>query len=492
MRQKNKRPEGPLGQARKRGAVALAAVLIGVPGLFGCSKITGVDYSNGFNGVGFESFDAGYVGASIVVEAGGAGQQEVVAKLQVDKSSSGFSDTDIPCAVITSATAALTIDGKVVAQHDLFDKSSCADHEVRLTSSGVAPGQHNVAVAFTATDDLKKAAQPSKAYAYAIENWAGDCTGIGNNQVSCGWATDSYPVTIAQPSAGSSPAGSAPSAPSTTSQAPSSAHASTTSQAPSSAPSSSSPASAAPDKLPGLPDPNQPLVDPHTGKVMREHLLTNQVLLAQEAGGNPAGCSKDKVDEQPHLQFVADCVALATQDAKAVGIPVIYYLAQIAQESSFDGHSNSWASAVGIAQFTPDTASQFRNPFNQSKPFDPWDPAQSLMVAAGMMKDSWDHYKHLGAGPTEAYLLATAEYNGGTGGTGKLARPLVLDSHGRPTCNWNTTLWAESEDYLYKIEGVPYIPGSVYEYVDKAHGIDIWVGHIDLSGIRTTTAGCHN
>ena len=100
-------------------------------------------------------------------------------------------------------------------------------------------------------------------------------------------------------------------------------------------------------------------------------------------------------------------IALARQDAAAVGIPPDLFVRQINQESGFDprcGQSGdasctSGAGAEGIAQFMPTTAAGLG--------IDPWDPVQALWGAAQLMS----RYDRIYGD----YRKALAAYNGGTG-----------------------------------------------------------------------------
>src|SRR6266496_3484707 len=93
-------------------------------------------------------------------------------------------------------------------------------------------------------------------------------------------------------------------------------------------------------------------------------------------------------------------VAIAQQDAIAVGISPDYFVRQINDESGFNPNSVSPSGAVGIAQFLPSTAAGLG--------INPWDPIQALQGAARMMAN----YAHRYGGD---YAKALAAYNGGTG-----------------------------------------------------------------------------
>ena len=93
-------------------------------------------------------------------------------------------------------------------------------------------------------------------------------------------------------------------------------------------------------------------------------------------------------------------VAIAQQDASAVGIPPAYFVRQIQQESGFNPNAVSPAGAVGIAQFEPGTAAGLG--------INPWDPIQALKGAATLMANYARQYGG-------DYAKALAAYNGGSG-----------------------------------------------------------------------------
>jgi hypothetical protein len=124
-------------------------------------------------------------------------------------------------------------------------------------------------------------------------------------------------------------------------------------------------------------------------------------------------------------------VAIAQQDAAAVGIPPDYFVRQINQESGFNPNAYSPAGAVGIAQFLPSTAANLG--------INPYDPVQALRGAANLMAS----YAHQYGGD---YAKALAAYNAG-GGTVNYA----VNSCGG---NWLNCLPAETRNYIYIIMGI--------------------------------------
>jgi len=124
-------------------------------------------------------------------------------------------------------------------------------------------------------------------------------------------------------------------------------------------------------------------------------------------------------------------VAIAQQDAVAVGIPPDYFVRQIQQESGFNPNSVSPAGAVGIAQFLPGTAAGLG--------INPWDPIQSLRGAATLMANYARQYGG-------DYAKALAAYNGGTG--------TVQSAVNNCGANWLNCLPGETRHYIYIIMGI--------------------------------------
>ncbi len=93
-------------------------------------------------------------------------------------------------------------------------------------------------------------------------------------------------------------------------------------------------------------------------------------------------------------------VAIAQADAQKYGISPIYFVNQIQQESHFDPYAQSYAGAVGIAQFEPTTAA--------SMGINPYDPNAALDGAARYMAQLQTQYGG-------DYAKALAAYNGGSG-----------------------------------------------------------------------------
>jgi Transglycosylase SLT domain len=124
-------------------------------------------------------------------------------------------------------------------------------------------------------------------------------------------------------------------------------------------------------------------------------------------------------------------VAIAQQDAVAVGIPPDYFARQIEQESGFNPNAVSPAGAVGIAQFLPGTAAGLG--------INPWDPVQALRGAATLMANYARQYGG-------DYAKALAAYNGGTG--------TVQSAVNNCGANWLNCLPGETRHYIYVIMGI--------------------------------------
>ncbi len=124
-------------------------------------------------------------------------------------------------------------------------------------------------------------------------------------------------------------------------------------------------------------------------------------------------------------------IAVAQQDALAVGISPDYFVRQINVESGFNPNAVSSAGAVGIAQFLPSTAAGLG--------INPWDPIQALRGAAQLMAN----YAHQYGGN---YAKALAAYNGGTG--------TVQNAVNNCGANWLNCLPWETRHYIYEIMGI--------------------------------------
>jgi hypothetical protein len=152
-------------------------------------------------------------------------------------------------------------------------------------------------------------------------------------------------------------------------------------------------------------------------------------------GHNNAQAQQDKTLNNPVLPPMAlaksQYVAIAQQDAAAVGIPPVYFVRQIQQESGFNPNAVSPAGAVGIAQFLPGTAAGLG--------INPWDPIQALNGAAKLMANYARQYGG-------DYAKALAAYNGGSG--------TVRYAVNNCGANWLNCLSGETRHYIYVIMGI--------------------------------------
>lgn len=132
--------------------------------------------------------------------------------------------------------------------------------------------------------------------------------------------------------------------------------------------------------------------------VVKVSRTQGSILFAANGGG--AGIDGGTITNDMAASSIAYYQNLARQDALKWGIPPDYYVRQIQQESHFDPNAVSFAGAIGIAQFEPETAAEYH--------FDPHDPVQSLDGGAHFMSDL-DRY--FGGD----YRKALAGYNAGAG-----------------------------------------------------------------------------
>ena len=136
------------------------------------------------------------------------------------------------------------------------------------------------------------------------------------------------------------------------------------------------------------------------------------------------------------------CNTLAAS-AQAHDLPLSFFTNLIWQESRFDSHSVSRAGARGIAQFMPDTATEFGL-------HDPFDPSQALPASARMLRQLQEQFGNLG--------LAAAAYNAGPNRVTKWlakratlpreTRAYVMIITGRPAESWRD---AAPQDATFKL-----------------------------------------
>jgi soluble lytic murein transglycosylase-like protein len=96
--------------------------------------------------------------------------------------------------------------------------------------------------------------------------------------------------------------------------------------------------------------------------------------------------------------------AATVRDARANDLPPEFLAATLLQESAFDPTALSPAGAVGIAQFTIDTA--------DDEGVDPFDPFDAIDGAARLLSSYYRAYVPVYADP---YAAALAAYNAGPG-----------------------------------------------------------------------------
>lgn len=123
-------------------------------------------------------------------------------------------------------------------------------------------------------------------------------------------------------------------------------------------------------------------------------------------------------------------VAVAEKAADDAGIPPVYFVRQIQQESGFNPNAVSVTNAQGIAQFEPSTASGLG--------VNPWDPYSALPGAARLMASYYHRYG--------SYAKALGAYNAGTGS--------VQSAEYACGMNWLSCMPGQTQDYVYRIMGV--------------------------------------
>ncbi|HEY1354454.1 MAG TPA: transglycosylase SLT domain-containing protein [Ktedonobacteraceae bacterium] len=136
----------------------------------------------------------------------------------------------------------------------------------------------------------------------------------------------------------------------------------------------------------------------------------------------------------PGLPYMAipqsQYVPVAEQDALQAGIPPVYFVRQINQESGFNPSAVSVTNAEGIAQFEPYTAAGLG--------IDPWDPLQALHAAAQLMARYYHQYGN--------YARALGAYNAGAGAVQSATNACGMD--------WLACMPGQTQSYVYRIMGV--------------------------------------
>lgn len=143
---------------------------------------------------------------------------------------------------------------------------------------------------------------------------------------------------------------------------------------------------------------------------------------------------------------------MVRQVAEPEGVDWLLITAMIAQESSFNPNSKSWAGAVGLMQIMP----QFvETPYEEL-----YDELTNLKVGTRIIREHLDHYAYLDSTNQIAFALAT--YNVGLGHMAD-ARRLVMDR------NRNPNDWEEVSDALLRLMQRRYYQDARYGF---ARGIE--------------------
>jgi hypothetical protein len=145
--------------------------------------------------------------------------------------------------------------------------------------------------------------------------------------------------------------------------------------------------------------------------------------VSQPFNPNPVNLPPMHIPNSPY-------VAIAQQDATNAGIPPVYFVRQINQESGFNPSAVSVTDAEGIAQFEPGTAAGLG--------IDPFDPVQALRAAAQLMS----RYNSLYGD----YAKALGAYNAGSG--------TVQGAVNACGVNWLSCMPAQTQNYVYVIMGI--------------------------------------
>lgn len=178
-----------------------------------------------------------------------------------------------------------------------------------------------------------------------------------------------------------------------------------------------------------------PLSDGHGGNLFST--LGNWLHSGQmdwQIQAHQSGANAPTTLNGPGLPYMAipnsPYITVAEQDAVQAGIPPVYFVRQINQESSFNPNAISVTDAQGIAQFEPYTASGLG--------IDPWDPIQSLRGAAQLMARYYHQYNN--------YAKALGAYNAGSGAVQSASVACGM--------NWLNCMPAQTQGYVYRIMGV--------------------------------------
>ncbi|MDZ7717978.1 MAG: transglycosylase SLT domain-containing protein [Balneolaceae bacterium] len=117
--------------------------------------------------------------------------------------------------------------------------------------------------------------------------------------------------------------------------------------------------------------------------------------------------------------------------ADSMDLDWLMLTAMIAQESSFNPNSKSWAGAVGLMQIMP----QFVDSTAYENYQDLYDPLTNIQLGADVIKDNLDHYSYIDS-TEQRWAFALATYNVGPGHMAD-ARRLTIDQNKNPN-DWDS------------------------------------------------------
>lgn len=134
--------------------------------------------------------------------------------------------------------------------------------------------------------------------------------------------------------------------------------------------------------------------------------------------------------------------------ADSAGMDWLLVTAIVAQESSFDTESTSWAGAVGLMQILP----RFSEVEEETHLFD---PEVNIREGVRIMQEHLDHYSYMDS--TNQWKFALGAYNAGQGHIAD-ARRLAIDF------NDNPNEWVHVEDALLKLMQRKYYSRARYGF----------------------------
>jgi membrane-bound lytic murein transglycosylase F len=116
--------------------------------------------------------------------------------------------------------------------------------------------------------------------------------------------------------------------------------------------------------------------------------------------------------------------------ADSLDIDWLMLTAMVAQESSFNPNSKSWAGAVGLMQIMP----QFVDSTAYENYQELYDPMTNIRLGAGIIKEHIEHYSYIDS-TEQQWAFALATYNVGQGHMAD-ARRLTIDQNKNPN-DWD-------------------------------------------------------